>query len=49
MKIPQDDDVLRSGFLLQTLQARSQVINQKLINDFVDIAMPCLTMGDSGW
>jgi hypothetical protein len=27
------------------LQARSQEVNQKLLNGFVDIAVPYLTMG----
>jgi hypothetical protein len=39
----------RAAFCRQTLRARSQVINQKLVNDFVDIAVLCLTMGDGGW
>jgi hypothetical protein len=50
MTIQRDDDVLPSGFFFrQTLQARSQVVNQKLLNGFVDIAVPYLTMGDGGW
>jgi hypothetical protein len=39
----------RAAFCRQMLRARSQVINQKLLNDFVDIAVPCLTMEDDGW
>jgi hypothetical protein len=39
----------RAAFCRQTLRARSQVINQKVGNDFVDIAVPCLMMGDGGW
>jgi hypothetical protein len=31
------------------LRAQSQVVVQKLLNGFVDIAVPYLTMGGSGW
>jgi hypothetical protein len=39
----------RAAFCRQTLRAQSQVVNQKLLNGFVDIAVPYLTMGGGGW
>jgi hypothetical protein len=39
----------QAAFCWQTLQARSQVVNQKLLNGFVDIAMPYLMMGGGRW
>jgi hypothetical protein len=49
LTIQQDDDVLRAAFCRQMLRARSQVIDQKLLNGFVDIAVPYLTMGGGRW
>jgi hypothetical protein len=33
------------AFCRQSLQARSQEVNQKSLDGFVDIAMPYMTMG----
>jgi hypothetical protein len=35
----------RAAFCRQPLRARSQVVDQKLLNGFVDITVPYLTMG----
>ncbi len=40
-----DEARLRRPFFRRTLRARSQGVNQKLRNGFVDIAVPYLTMG----
>jgi hypothetical protein len=44
--------VSEAAFCRQTLRAQSQEVNQKLLNGFVDIAVPYLTMrmadGDAG-
>jgi len=45
MTIHRDDDVLQAAFCRQTLWAWSQVVDQKLLNGFVDIAVPYLAMG----
>jgi hypothetical protein len=45
MMIQGEDDVLPSSFCWQTLQAQSQVVNQKLLNGFVDIAVPYFDNG----
>jgi hypothetical protein len=45
MMIQGEDDVLPSSFCWQTLRAQSQVVNQKLLNGFVDIAVPYFDNG----
>jgi hypothetical protein len=39
----------QAAFCQQTLRAQNQVANQKLLNGYVDIAVPYLTMGGGGW
>jgi hypothetical protein len=49
MTIQQDNDVLPSGFLSANAASAESGGHQKLLNGVVDIAVPCLTMGDGGW
>ncbi len=49
MTIQRDDDVLPSGFLSANAANAESGGHQKLLNGVVDIAVPCLTMGDGRW